>query len=72
MADRTPDDRLYGDSAELAVLADVAGAKDWAQAFFANLANSARQPGYGERERIFVAELLKRAVEAKLYTPEAL
>jgi hypothetical protein len=40
------------------------------QAFFADLAKAARSPGAGDIYRQFVSNLLLRAQEANLYTPE--
>lgn len=41
------------------------------QKFFHDLYVAARSPGYGDQHRAFVANLLLRAQEAGLYTPEA-
>jgi hypothetical protein len=41
------------------------------QRFFAALAASTRAPAYAEIQRNWVNELLKRAQEAGIFTPEA-
>lgn len=42
-----------------------------AQKFFHDLYVAARSPGYGDHHRQFVTNLLLRATEAGLYSPEA-
>ncbi len=52
------------------VIGPIVNSPPPAQKFFEELAASTRVPHYGEKQRDWMNQLLKRATEANLYTPE--